>query len=69
MLEVECGVLEVFVFVYDLCVLVNFVYYLFDKKKLIEMDMLFVECKMVEYFVKKFEDMYIGDILRENYLI
>ncbi|HAP2767420.1 TPA: oleate hydratase [Enterococcus faecalis] len=69
LLEVERGVPEVFASAYDLRVLANSVYYLSDKKKLTEMDMPFVERKMVEHFVKKFEDTYIGDILRENHLI
>ncbi|MBW4130910.1 oleate hydratase [Enterococcus faecalis] len=69
LLEVERGAPEVFASAYDLRVLANSVYYLSDKKKLTEMDMPFVERKMVEHFVKKFEDTYIGDILRENHLI
>ena len=69
LLKVERGVPEVFASAYDLRVLANSVYYLSDKKKLTEMDMPFVERKMVEHFVKKFEDTYIGDILRENHLI
>ncbi|WP_430394315.1 oleate hydratase [Enterococcus faecalis] len=69
LLEVERGVPEVFASAYDLRVLANSVYYLSDKKKLTEMDMPFVKRKMVEHFVKKFEDTYIGDILRENHLI
>lgn len=69
LLEVERVVPEVFASAYDLRVLANSVYYLSDKKKLTEMDMPFVERKMVEHFVKKFEDTYIGDILRENHLI
>ena len=58
LLEVERGVPEVFASAYDLRVLANSVYYLSDKKKLTEMDMPFVERKMVEHFVKKFEDTY-----------
>ena len=65
LLEVERGVPEVFASAYDLRVLANSVYYLSDKKKLTEMDMPFVERKMVEHFVKKFEDTYIGDILEK----
>lgn len=69
LLDVERGVPEVFASAYDLRTLANSVYYLTDKKKLTEMDMPFVERKLVEGFVKKVEGTYISDILKDNHLI
>ena len=68
-LDLERGVPEVYASAYDLRSLANAVYYLSDKKKLTEMDMPFVERKIVERFVKKIEHTYIGDLLRDNHLI
>ncbi|MGG5319047.1 oleate hydratase [Enterococcus sp. AZ072] len=69
LLDVERGVPEVFASAYDLRTLANSVYYLTDKKKLTEMDMPFVERKLVERFVKKVEGTYISDVLKDNHLI
>ncbi|MEO1772364.1 oleate hydratase [Candidatus Enterococcus ferrettii] len=69
LLDVERGVPEVFASAYDLRTLANSVYYLTDKKKLTEMDMPFVERKLVEGFVKKVEGTYISDVLKDNHLI
>lgn len=69
LLDVERGVPEVFASAYDLRTLANSVYYLSDKKKLTEMDLPFVERKLVEGFIKKVDHTYIGDILKENNLL
>lgn len=68
LLGVERGVPEVFASAYDLRMLANAVYYLSDRKKLTEIDMPFVERKIVDVFVNKMAHTYIGDILKENNL-
>ncbi|MGX7264769.1 oleate hydratase [Enterococcus crotali] len=69
LLDVERGVPEVFASAYDLRTLANSVYYLSDKKKLTEMELPFVERKIVEKFVEKTKDTYIGDILKDADLL
>ncbi len=69
LLDVERGVPEVFASAYDLRTLANSVYYLSDKQKLTEMDLPFVERKIVEKFVEKTKDTYIGDILKDADLL
>jgi len=68
-LDIEGGVPEVFASAYDLRTLANSVYYLSDRKKLSEMDLPFVEKKVLEHFVKKVEHTYIGDVLKDNHLL
>lgn len=68
-LDIERGVPEVFASAYDIRTLANSVYYLSDRKKLSEMDLPFVEKKVLEHFVKKVEDTYIGDVLKDNHLL
>ncbi|EOH71955.1 oleate hydratase [Enterococcus malodoratus] len=68
-LDIERGVPEVYASAYDIRTLANSVYYLSDRKKLSEMDLPFVEKKVLEHFVKKVEDTYIGDVLKENHLL
>ena len=68
-LDIERGVPEVFASAYDLRTLANSVYYLSDRKKLSEMDLPFIEKKVLEHFVKKVEHTYIGDVLKENHLL
>ncbi|WP_313265268.1 oleate hydratase [Enterococcus sp.] len=69
LLDVERGVPEVFSSAYDLRTLAKAVYYLTDKKKITEMELPFIERKLLEGFVKKTEHTYIGDLLKENHLI
>ena len=69
LLAVERGVPEVFASAYDLRTLAKAVYYLTDKKKFTEMELPFIERKLLEGFVKKTEHTYIGDLLKENHLI
>ena len=69
LLDIERGVPEVFASAYDLRALASSIYYLRDKKKLLETDMPFFERKLVERFVKKVEGTYIGDLLRKANLI
>ena len=69
LLAVERGVPEVFASAYDLRTLAKAVYYLTDKKKITEMELPFIERKLLEGFVKKTEHTYIGDLLKENHLI
>ncbi|AUJ84692.1 MULTISPECIES: oleate hydratase [unclassified Enterococcus] len=69
LLDVERGVPEVFASAYDLRTLAKAVYYLTDKKKITEMELPFIERKLLEGFVKKTEHTYIGDLLKENHLI
>lgn len=69
LLNVERGVPEVFASAYDLRTLAKAVYYLTDKKKITEMELPFIERKLLEGFVKKTEHTYIGDLLKENHLI
>ena len=69
LLDVERGVPETFASAYDLRVLANSIYYLSDRKKLTEMDLPFVEQKIMDGFVRKVKDTYIGDILEENHLL
>ncbi|MDT2828583.1 MAG: oleate hydratase [Enterococcus viikkiensis] len=68
-LDIERGVPEVYASAYDLRTLANSVYYLSDRKKLSEMDLPYVEKKVLEHFVKKVEDTYIGDVLKDNHLL
>ena len=68
-LDIERGVPEVFASAYDLRTLANSVYYLSDRKKLSEMDLPFVEKKVLGHFVKKVEHTYIGDVLKDNHLL
>ena len=69
LLAVERGVPEVLASAYDLRTLAKAVYYLTDKKKITEMELPFIERKLLEGFVKKTEHTYIGDLLKENHLI
>ncbi|MDL2317756.1 oleate hydratase [Eubacteriales bacterium OttesenSCG-928-A19] len=69
LLGVERGVPETFASAYDVRTLANSVYYLSDRKKLTEMDMPFVEKKIVKAFVDKVKDTYIGDVFKENHLM
>ena len=69
LLAVERGVPEVFASAYDLRTLAKAVYYLTNKKKITEMELPFIERKLLEGFVKKTEHTYIGDLLKENHLI
>lgn len=69
LLNVERGVPEVFASAYDLRTLANSIYYLSDKKKLTDMELPFVERKIVEKFVEKTKDTYIGDILKDADLL
>ena len=69
LLAVERGVPEVSANAYDLRTLAKAVYYLTDKKKITEMELPFIERKLLEGFVKKTEHTYIGDLLKENHLI
>ncbi|MFB8530381.1 oleate hydratase [Enterococcus casseliflavus] len=69
LLAVERGVPEVFASAYDLRTLAKAVYYLTDKKKITEMELPFIERKLLKGFVKKTEHTYIGDLLKENHLI
>ncbi len=69
LLDIERGVPETFASAYDLRVIANAVYFLSDRKKLTEMDMPFVERMIVERFVKKVKNTYIGDIFSEENLI
>lgn len=69
LLDVERGVPEVFASAYDLRTLAKAFYYLTDKKKITEMELPFIERKLLEGFVKKTEHTYIGDLLKENHLI
>ncbi|MDH6364861.1 oleate hydratase [Enterococcus sp. PF1-24] len=69
LLEVERGVPEVYASAYDVRSLANAVYYLSDRKKLTEMDLPFIEKKIVAGFVKKVENTYIGDVLKDNHLV
>ncbi|MFV0361900.1 MAG: oleate hydratase [Suipraeoptans sp.] len=69
LLDVERGIPEVFASAYDIRTLANSIYYLSDRKKLTEMDMPFIERKLVEGFVNKIENTYIGNVLRDNHLI
>ncbi|MGJ1090842.1 oleate hydratase [Enterococcus gallinarum] len=69
LLAIERGVPEVFASAYDLRTLANAIYYLSDKKKLTEMELPFIERKLVEGFVKKTKDTYIGEILEKNHLV
>lgn len=68
LLDIERGVPEVFASAYDVRVLANSIYYLSDRKKLTEMDMPFFERKLVEAFVHKTNNTYVGDILKDNHL-
>lgn len=68
-LEIERGVPEVFASAFDLRTLARSVYYLSDKKKLTEIELPFIERKLLDRFVKKTSGTYIGDILEENHLV
>jgi oleate hydratase len=68
-LDIERGVPEVFASAYDIRTLANSVYYLSDRKKLSEMDLPYVEKKVLGHFVKKIENTYIGDVLKDNHLL
>ncbi len=69
LLDIERGVPEVFASAYDVRMLAQAVYYLSDRKKIDEMDMPFVERKLAEKFVKKIDNTYIGDVLKDARLI
>lgn len=68
-LDIERGVPEVYASAYDIRTLANSVYYLSDRKKLSEMDLPYVEKKVLGHFVKKVEHTYIGDVLKDNHLL
>lgn len=68
-LDLERGVPEVFASAYDLRTLANSVYYLSDRKKLSEMELPFVEKKVLHHFAKKIEHTYIEDVLKDNHLL
>ena len=68
-LDIERGVPEVYASAYDIRALANSVYYLSDRKMLSEMDLPYVEKKVLGHFVKKVEHTYIGDVLKDNHLL
>ncbi|MGX7205412.1 oleate hydratase [Enterococcus pingfangensis] len=68
-LDLERGVPEVFASAYDLRTLANSVYYLSDRKKLSEMELPFVEKKVLHHFAKKIEHTYIEEVLKDNHLL
>lgn len=68
LLDVERGVPETFASAYDVRALASSLYYLSDRKKLVDMDLPFVEQRIVDSFVKKTENTYIGDILKKSHL-
>lgn len=68
-LDLERGVPEVFGSAFDLRTLACSIYYLSDKKKLTEIELPFIERKLLDHFVRKVEGTYIGDILEDNKLI
>lgn len=69
LLSLERGVPEVFASAYDLRTLTHAVYYLSDRKKLSEMDVPFVEKKVLDLVLKKYKDTYIGDLLHDSELM
>ncbi|QQO07589.1 oleate hydratase [Breznakiella homolactica] len=69
LLDVERGVPETFASAYDLRTIANSIYFLSDRKKLVEMDLPFVEREVVKHFVKKWKNTYIGDMFEENHLM
>ena len=68
LLDLERGVPETFASAFDVRSLANAIYYLSDRKKLAEMNLPFVEQKLVEGFVRRTESTYIGEVLKENHL-
>lgn len=69
LLDIERGVPETFASAYDLRAIANSIYYLSDRKKLVDMDLPFVEQKIVDGFVRKTEGTYIGDLLKGSHLV
>lgn len=69
LLNVERGVPEVFASSYDIRKLTNAAYFLSDQKKLVDMDLPFIERKVIERMAKKNKDTFIGEILRDAKLI
>lgn len=69
LLDIERGVPEVFSSAYDIRSLTKAVYHLTDKQKLTEMDLPFVEKKVLDVFIKKTNNTYIEDILKESGLL
>ncbi|ANF98107.1 oleate hydratase [Paenibacillus bovis] len=69
LLKVERGVPEVFASAYDLRTLAKAVYYLADQTPLAEMELPFIERKMMEGLVHKTKNTYVSDVLKDAHLI
>ena len=68
-LNVERGVPEVFASAYDLRTLARSVYYLSDKKKLMEMDLPLLKKESLKFGLKKIKGTYLEDILKDAGLL
>ncbi|WP_411347820.1 oleate hydratase [Paenibacillus sp. WLX2291] len=69
LLGVERGVPEVFASAYDLRVLAKAIYYLSDQKELSEMELPFIERKILQHFISKTQHTYLSEILEDAHLI
>lgn len=69
LLDVQRGVPEVFASAYDVRCLANAAYYLTDEKKISQMGLPFIQQSMVDHFIDKNKDTFIGEILKDNNLI
>ena len=69
LLNIERGVPEVFASAYDLRTLANSVYYLSDKRKLLENDLPFIKKEALKLGLHKLKGTYLEDLLKEAGLI
>lgn len=69
LLDLERGVPEVYGSAYDLRYLLGAIYYLSDEKKITEMDLPFLEQKVLERVIKKNKDSYLGELLKQAHLL
>jgi oleate hydratase len=68
-LDLERGVPEVFASAYDIRTLLNAVYYLSDKKKITEMELPFIERKVLARGLKKAQGTVVEELLKASHLL
>ena len=69
LLDIDCGVQEVFASAFDVRMLMNAMYYLNDQKKLEELDLHVAEKLAIKGMLKKVKGTYVEELLKKYKLI
>lgn len=69
LLDIDRGVPEVFDSAYDVRQLAKAIYYLSDRKKLADMELPFIEKRLIEHEMKKYTGTYLGEIAQDAKLL